>query len=310
MPRILVIKLGALGDIMQAEGAMHDIRLHHQNDEITVMTTPAYKRLMERCPWVDRIFIDKRESRFRLDHMLDLRRRLRRERFDRVYDLQQVGRTNFYFRFFLRDTPWMGGAQGCSWYCRRPADCCAADHFAESLAQVGVEVRHCVHCDVSWMADDVEPIIARTGLDHPYVVLIPGGSAGHPEKRWPYYSELAVMLIHSGWQVVTAPGPDEMELSRLIGGTMLLNDDGSFLDMFKLAGILRKASFVVGNDTGPTHIAVHLQVPGLALFSRHIPAAFSGIQHGRFNWIEKPDLHDLSVSEVMQHLIPLLKPAH
>ncbi len=302
MERILVIKLSALGDIMQAEGAMHDIRLHHVGDEITVMTTPPYRRLMERCPWVDRIFIDRRDNRFNLGRMLDLRRRLRNERFDRVYDLQQVGRTDFYYRFFIRGTPWMGGAPGCSCCCRRPAGRCAADHFAASLAQAGVSVRHTLHCDVSWMADDVDAILARAGLSPPFAVLIPGGSAGHPEKRWPYYPELAVLLTEAGVPWVTVPGPDEMELCRSIGGTILLNEDGSFLDIFKLAGVLARAAFVVGNDTGPTHMAVHLQVPGLALFSRHIPATYSGIQHGRFDWIEEPDLHDLPVRTVRQRL--------
>ena len=80
--RILVIKLSALGDIVQAEGAMHDIRRHHPEAEITVMTTPPYRLLLERCPWVDRIFIDPRASRFRLDCMLTLRRRLRQQGFD------------------------------------------------------------------------------------------------------------------------------------------------------------------------------------------------------------------------------------
>lgn len=310
MQRILVIKLSALGDIMQAEGAMHDIRLHHQGDEITVMTTPPYQRLMERCPWVDGIFIDYRDSRLRLGRMLELRKKLRGRHFHRVYDLQQVGRTHFYYRFFMRGTQWMGGVPGCSWYCRRPSDRCAADHFALSLAKAGVEVKHTKRCDVSWMADDMDDLLVRAGLDRPFVVLIPGGSAAHPEKRWPYYSELAAEIMATGLQVATVPGPDEMELCRTIGGTMLLAEDGRFLDIFKLAGVLKKASFVVGNDTGPTHIAVHLQLPGLALFSRHIPATFSGIQHGRFHWIEEPDLQDLPVSAVKDRLMPLLESNH
>jgi ADP-heptose:LPS heptosyltransferase len=306
MQRILIIKLSALGDVVQAEGAMHDIRLHHPDAEITVMTTPSYKRYMERCPWVDRIFIDPRDSRFRLDRMLALRKRLRQQNFNMVYDLQQVGRTDFYYRFFLKDTPWMGGAPGCSCFCKRPTDRCAADHFAISLAQAGVTVCHTRRSDVSWMADDVDQLLERTGLIGPFVVLIPGGSANHPEKRWPHYPELAQRLRESGLQAVTVPGPDEMELCRSIDGEMLLNGDGSYLDIFKLAGVLKKAAFVVGNDTGPTHIAVHMQLQGLALFSAHIPAAFSGIQHGRFDWIERPNLDDLKVSEVWQRLAPLL----
>lgn len=306
MQRILVIKLSALGDVVQAEGAIHDIRLHHPDAEITVMTTTPYRHLMERCPWVDKIFIDPRDSRFRLDRMTTLRRRLREQRFDMVYDLQQVGRTHFYRWFFLKDTPWMGGIRGCSCYCRRPSDRCAADHFAISLARAGVPVNYTLKSDVSWMADPVDDILAGAGVDHPFAVLIPGGSAGHPEKRWPYYREIAEFLVDAGMAVVTVPGPDEMELCRAVGGKMLLNRDGSFLDIFKLAGVLRQANFVVGNDTGPTHIAVHMQIPGLALFSDHIPPTFSGIQHGRFDWIERADLADLPVAEVRLRLEPLL----
>jgi ADP-heptose:LPS heptosyltransferase len=306
MQRILIIKLSALGDMVQAEGAMHDIRLHHPDAEITVMTTPPYRLMMERCPWVDRILIDRRDSRFRLDRMFALRRRLRQQRFDMVYDLQQVGRSHFYYRFFLSDTPWMGSARGCSCYCRRPADRCAADHFAICLRQAGVPVRHTLRCDVSWMADDADDILARAGLDRPFVVLIPGASADHPEKRWPYYRELSEVLLDAGLAVATVPGPDEMGLCRSLKGEMLLNADGSFLDIFKLAGVLRKAVFVVGNDTGPTHIAVHMQLPGLALYGRHIPATFSGIQHSRFAWIEQANLTELPVSLVWQRLTSLM----
>jgi ADP-heptose:LPS heptosyltransferase len=306
MRRILVIKLSALGDVVQAEGAMHDIRLHHPDARITVMTTPSFQRYMERCPWVDEIFIDPRDSRFRLDRMLGLGKRLRQHSFEMVYDLQQVGRTRFYYRFFLKNTPWMGDIPGCSFFCERPADRCAADHFAVSLPLAGVKVCHTLRSDVSWMADDVEAIFKRYGLTSPFVVLIPGGSADHPQKRWPYFPELADKLHRTGLRAVTVPGPDEMQLCRAMHADMLLNEDGSYLDIFKLAGVLRKAVFVVGNDTGPAHIAVHMQIPGLALFSNHIPALFSGIQHGRFNWIERPDLFDLPVSEVWRRLLPLL----
>lgn len=308
MERILVIKLSALGDIMQAEGAMHDIRLHHPRAELTVLTTPAYRALMERCPWVDKVFIDPRDSRFRFDKMFSLRQRLRAEHFDRVYDLQQVGRTDFYYRWFFRGTQWVGGTPGCSHYNRRPADRCAADHFALCLQLAGVPVAHTLRSDVSWMADDVDDILQRAGLDrHQYVVLIPGGSAEHPEKRWPYFGELAEWLLAQGLRLVTVPGPDEMELCRKVRCDMLLEADGRYLNVFRLAGILKNAAFVVGNDTGPTHIAVHMQISGLALFSDHIPAVFSGIQHGRFAWIEQARLAELPVAVVRQRIASLLE---
>ena len=302
--RVLIIKLGALGDIVQAEGAMHDLRLHHPEAEITVLTTPAYERLMRRCPWVDRVILDQRHSRLRLDKMVQLRRRLRAESFSIVYDLQQVGRTDFYYRWFFRGISWLGGARGCSLYCRRPEDRCAADHFKISFEAAGIDSRFTLKSDVSWMADNADDILKMYGLTEQYVVLIPGCSPGHPEKRWPYFAELARELLAGGRRVVTVPGPDEMELCAEISGDML-TDEGRYLDYFKLAGVLKRAGFVVGNDTGPTHIAAHLRRPGLVLFSSHVKPLFTGIQHSRFAWLEAGSLADLTVRRVLE-AIPAL----
>lgn len=296
--RVLIIKLGALGDIVQAEGAMHDIRRHHPAAEISVMTTPPYEKLLHRCPWVDRIILDPRDSRFRLDRMLALRKRLLQTPFEVIYDLQQVNRTDFYYRWFFRGTAWLGGVKGCRFYCRRPGDRCAADHFQISLKAAGLDTRYTLESDVSWMADDVDDILKRYRLTENYVVLVPGCSKDHPEKRWPYFAELAERLLASGWRVVTVPGPDEMELCDGIPGDTL-TDDGQYLDYFKLAGVLKRARFVVGNDTGPTHIGAHLRRPGLALFSDHFKPTHTGIQHSLFTWLEASSLNDLSVDEVM-----------
>lgn len=149
------------------------------------------------------------------------------------------------------------------------------------------------------MASDVKHILERHNLADGYTVLIPGASKGHDEKRWPYFHELAEDLLASGLRVVTVPGPDEMELCKNIPGDMLTEDDGRFLDFFKLAGVIKQAGFVIGNDTGPTHIAAHLKVPGLALFNNRIPATFTGIQYGEFSWLQVDNLSTLSLDTVV-----------
>ena len=65
MQRILVIKHGAFGDVIQCDGALRDIRAHHPGDEILVLTTPAYAKIFRRCPHVDRVLIDPRAPRWR-----------------------------------------------------------------------------------------------------------------------------------------------------------------------------------------------------------------------------------------------------
>ncbi len=306
MGTILVIKLGALGDLVQADGALRDIREHHRCDSITVMTTPPYRRYMERCPWVDRVFVDPRVSRFNPAGMFDLRQRLQAIRIERVYDLQQVGRTRFYRRWLFPRVPWLGDALGCTWRLRRPGDCCAADHFANHLSLAGIKTRYTRSGDVSWLADDVSDVMRLAGLVPGYVLLIPGASTAHDAKRWPYFPELAERLLTLGRRVVTVPGPAEMELCRAIPGDMLVPDAG-YYDIFALAGLIRQAALVIGNDTGPTHLAAHLRSPGLALFGDHAPAMTTGIQHTSFAWLQAGKLEDLGLETVWPQVARLLE---
>lgn len=306
MAAILVIKLSALGDLVQADGALRDIREHHPEDHLTVMTTPPYREYMERCPWVDDVFVDPRASRFNVMQMVKLCRRLRCRNFHRVYDLQQVGRTRFYYKWLFPAGWWLGDVPGCSVYLKRDEDhVCAADHFAHHLRLAGLEVRHTGANDVSWMAEDVDHILAEAGLEAGYVMLIPGASRSHDQKRWPYFKDLSLRLQEVGKTVITVPGPDEIELCQDIPGTMLVPAEG-YYDIFVLAGIAGHASLVIGNDTGPTHIAAHLGGLGVAMFGGHVPAMTTGIQHSRFVVIERSNLAVLSLAEVWQQVAAIL----
>ena len=55
-PRILVIKLGALGDFAQAFGPFAAIRAHHPGAEITLLTTPPFAPLARQAPWFDQVW--------------------------------------------------------------------------------------------------------------------------------------------------------------------------------------------------------------------------------------------------------------
>lgn len=299
--KILVIKLGAFGDITQADGALRDIRAFHDCAEITLLTTQPFRQLMSRCPHVDRVLADSRAPLWKLGEWVRLARMLRGERFAKVYDLQKTDRTGLYRKLFFRNISWSGQQAG-------PRPSSALEGFVTQLESAGIPANHCLSPDVSWMADDMSLFLEGEGVRKPYVVLIPGCSAKHPQKRWPYYAQLAVALIERGYEVVTAPGPDEIELARSIPGHTLLGPNG-FLNWFELAGVLKGACYVVGNDTGPSHIAACLGKPGLALFGAHATAARTGICRGEFHAIEAPDLASLSVETVLEVVTPKLPPA-
>lgn len=120
MKKILIIKLGALGDVILSQGALKDLRAHHAKDHITILTTKPYEALFQKCPYVDEVLIDPRAPRWRLDQMWSLRNLLKREDFSYVYDLQNQNRTAFYHKWFLKRVPWCGKAPTAS--CPHPFD--------------------------------------------------------------------------------------------------------------------------------------------------------------------------------------------
>jgi ADP-heptose:LPS heptosyltransferase len=238
--------------------------------------------------------------------MSALRDRLRREAFERVYDLQNSARTAFYFRWFLPDVEWSGTAPGCALphRAKEPKKIRTLDRLAGQLRDAGVPVVHALTPDVGWMAEDVSALLAHAGVRSPYVVLVPGSSARHPEKRWPSYDALARALLRAGFDVVTAPGPDETGPD--LPGHAVRGPAG-FLDWFQLAGVMKGARFVVGNDTGPTHLAAHLGARGLALFGPHMPAARTGVLRDGFAAIEVPDLQALPAERVIHEALGRLR---
>ncbi len=298
--RVLVIKHGAFGDIIQAQGAMRDIRESFPAAMIAVLSESGFSKIWQRCPYVDEIITDAREPRWRLDIMWQLRRKLRAFDPDYVVDLQNSNRSAFYRRYLLPKPVWSFVDKAKSARSQFPKSMPSLERKAGQLRQSGLQCEHVMQPDISWFANDVSKILIEANVKRPFIALIPGCSARHPQKRWPYYGELAQALLDDGFDVVTVPGPDEIDLCAQIPGTMLTG--GKFLDWFDLAGVLQQADFIVGNDTGPTHIAAHLDRPGLALFGAHTTARSTSIASRELEAIETDDLSKLTVETVLKQV--------
>ena len=78
------------------------------------------------------------------------------------------------------------------------------------------------------------------------------------------------------------------------------------LDISELATLIKDSSFVVANDTGPAHIAAHLNSNGLALFGSHTTAYKVSIERENFKAIQVTDLNKLSPEKVFEYFIKSL----
>jgi len=296
-PRILVIKLGALGDFVQALGPFAAIRRHHANAWVTLLTTAPYAELAYASGYFDEIWIDPRSHLPR--RLLALRKWLRGTKFQRVYDLQTSDRSAFYFRLFWPGPypEWSGIAKGCSHPHANPGRDAmhTLDRQAEQLRMAGIE--DVPPPDLSWAAPD----IAKFDLHGRYALLAAGGAAHRPAKRWPAerFAELAGWLVRQGiapvllgtkaearaLQAITAACPEARSLAGETG----------FLD---IVGLARGAVSAIGNDTGPMHLIAVAGCPSVVLYSAESDPALCAPRGPRVVVLRRPSLDQLVSGDV------------
>lgn len=161
------------------------------------------------------------------------------------------------------------------------------------LNDYGIPFNKILEPNISWMANDISLLLKKRKIIGRYIVLIPGSSKKHREKRWPYYKELAHKLLKEDLNVVTILGPDELDLGNIIPGYKFNN-----LDLIDVAGIIKKSIFVIGNDSGLSHIASCLRKPGIALFGPTTSGKKSELSRKPFQIVESENLKHLTVSRV------------
>lgn len=294
MATVLVVKLGALGDLLLADGALRDLRAHHAGERIVLLTRKPYAAMMARCPWVDEVIADDNAPRWRLDRMGALRRRLRAAEVSRAYDLQNSRRSAFYRRWLLPHPRWCVGERASG---RGDAATPVLERHARQLDACGVPTMHVRAPHPAWLAEPL-PAAIEARLDAPFAVLLPGASARHAHKRWPHYPALAALLEARGLRVFNVPGPDEMSALERMPGQVLL-DEGRPLSIARLASLLPRASCVFGNDSGPTHLAAHLGCRGVALFGPGPAPAHTGIVRERFTALQGDPLSALDPEQAL-----------
>ena len=266
--RILVIKHGALGDWVLATGCFAAIRRHHRPAHITLLTMPAFADWGARCPWFDEVWTDERPSLLAKPlAWVRLRRRLIDGEFARVYDLQTSGRTGLYFRMLPRRhrPEWSGEVAGCSHLHRVPRRQ-VMHTVAVRTKQLGIAGIGDVPAPaLNWLDADIDGLLPPK----PFSLIVPGGSAHRPEKRWPAerFADLARLLSERGSPPVLIGTDAETPILDRIAreAPRSINLSGR-TGLGQIAALARRATCAVGNDTGPIHIAATVGCPTVVLF--------------------------------------------
>jgi lipopolysaccharide heptosyltransferase II len=294
--KVLVIKLWAIGEVVMALPVIEAFKRHDSSCKVHMLVGKSAFPVVEKSPHCDKV-IQVDESIFLKPRPLALRRlakELKRERYDTAIVLHHF----FVFGVFA----WLAGipsrigldrnGEGFALTTRISRPKTKVHRVAEYLSTLTPFNANVEGLAPSITMDEQSIPIAQDmvrkmsgGRDtSKLIVLLPTGGANTAAdeiasnivtKRWPvdHYSALAKRFVEDGHPVLVLGGPGEKNLRPAFGedqpGCKVLLGQ---TDLRTTMALIKQASLVVTNDSGPMHIAAALGVPVVAVFGPTDPA--------------------------------------
>ena len=309
MTNILIIKHGSLGDLIQANGSIEDIKKSNSRSHVVLLTSAHFFDLMSKCPYVDEVLVDVRLPRWNLLYLYKLRKKLNAYNFTYIYDLQNSSRTKFYKKYLLNTARWSSTEtilepnQSKSDFDEEPV----LKRMEIQLKKSGIKTNNVRKSNLNWALTNIRDVTKKY-FDGKYILIFPFCSAKLIAKRWPYYSVLITQLkakYNNKYHIVVGPGPNEIKESKFLNAHIIL-DHGKALRLNQLISLIKDASFIIANDTGPAHICTHMNKPGLVLFGGHTSAYKVSIESEKFKPISVKNLKLLKTETVMEKIKKVL----
>jgi heptosyltransferase I len=271
--QILVIRLGAMGDVIHALPAIAELKRRQPDSHLTWVIEAKWAPLLEDNPFIDRVVLLRRNS---LAALIQSARVLRESRYDLAIDFQGL----------IKSALVAVAAQ--------PPRIYGFSETRESVAavfythRVAPRCAHVVDRNVELVAHAMDPAMAPTdapparprGLVFPLPAGRPEGDlpagdfvlasplAGWAAKQWPmeHYRAVAARLRAELGIPLVLNGPPGVDFAAI--GDALAHHSG-------LPGLIhatRRSAAVIGVDSGPLHLAAAFDKPGVAIFGPTDPA--------------------------------------
>ncbi|MBI4313534.1 MAG: lipopolysaccharide heptosyltransferase II [Candidatus Omnitrophica bacterium] len=284
--RILVMKLGAVGDVALITPSLRALRQRFPKAHLSVVVGRESRELLQRCPYIDSLIVFDRRRDGNFPGLWRLGSSLRKSQVDIVVDFQN-NRISHWLGAFS-GAPVRIGYDGRRWSrClthrvqNPPQPVPAVDHQFHLLKTLGIQNpdRRLELWPSQADHQCVEQVLIEAWVP-PKAVLVGmhvGGSQRWQSKRWPaeYYAELIDRLASKKHVrvVLTGAKPDlplaqqVLKLTRAkpvmaVGRTSLM----------ELAALIGRCNAFLVPDTAPLHMAAALSVPTVALFGSTDPA--------------------------------------
>jgi ADP-heptose:LPS heptosyltransferase len=284
---IAVQKLLGMGSIIQATPLLNDLRRAFPQAKIIFVTGRANRALIERLEMIDEaVYIDDSDPARLAASTAVAVGTLLRKRLDLYVDLEVYSAGASVLSV-------ISGARNRAGFYRRsarfkrglfthltvfnPRMPISSIYRQLNLAMGGTKIGEPTFGPIRVSSSDEGGLAekrARAGMAGRYIVVNPNASDLLVERRWPRerYAELIEHLARRGDRIALTGAPHEVDYVKEVIDQLspkarehVWNTAGE-LGLGELFALIRNASCVVTNDTGPMHFSIALGCPTVCLF--------------------------------------------
>jgi heptosyltransferase I len=298
--KILVVKLSAIGDVIQTLPMVTALRRNFPQARIDWLVEEEAAGILQGFPDLDRVLVSRRKSwqkriqqkggfRAAMSEMIQFLHTLREEEYDWVIDNHGVlksgvmvalsrGKRKIGYRASSGIADEGNYLFTNERYKPLSIERHALDRYLDLVAQLGVPIDDVSleYPVASVFLDAARNYLSRNEFNrHPLVIL--HAVAKWETKQWPAenFALLADRLVERGAGVVMTGSPqDAGSIGRILGLTRrpaeILDLSGK-TSLSELAGLFSLSDLVITPDTGPMHLAAAVKVPLIALFGPTAP---------------------------------------
>ncbi|NNM85663.1 MAG: glycosyltransferase family 9 protein [Phycisphaerales bacterium] len=278
--RILIIKPSSLGDVAATLPLLCDLRRLYPHSKIDWLIRPAFAELINGHDALDEVILFQQGHLARwwsgrgVGAAASLRRKLKANKYDMVFDAQGLLRSAFIAR--LTKAPvrigFTSAREGATLFYTHGVDMRRQDKVAvvrmRSLLTLIQEPDEHVEFRVPISPATIEAVRQMFNAAGPVAAIIPG--ARWDAKRWSHegFVEIGRRLQAAGVAPVVLGSPQEFELCQYVAdgiGPTAVNLGGK-TSLAQMIAALSLSRIAIGNDSGPLHVAVALGKPVVALY--------------------------------------------
>ncbi len=295
--KVLIIKLSALGDVVQTLPCISLLKRALPQAEIHWVVDKRNAEILKNHPQIDKVFLFSNKFFKNPAKFLNFVKQLRREKYEVAIDYQGLWKSEL-LTFFSRGklkAGFLKVREGISSFYSLKCDVSFEVHAVKRylLLTQAVLRRFGVEGDIVSLPKPELPFEEYSLTDEPFIAIIP--EARWETKLWPltFWEKVITssFFVKQGYKFVILASGKNREIKKWADELNKKSENVislvGKLTLPQLVGVIKKAKLVLTVDTGPMHIASALNVPLIALFGPTSPER-TGPWGSRFKVLKSP----------------------